>query len=82
MGIKKDKFGAKTYETGKAVCNSTKKSIEYSIVDNGTPDLMLHISSRAYVSNSLSGIKAILEELSRDHDFTIQKDVETKLQIS
>ena len=82
MDIKKDKFGAKTYQTGTAICNKTNATAEYSIVDNGTPTYMLHISHRAYTSDTLKGIKAILIELSQQHDFTIVVDKETILQHS
>jgi hypothetical protein len=82
MSIKKDKYGAKTYETGTALCNKTGRTCEYSIVDNGTPTFMLHIAHRAYTSETLKEIKVLLKGLSIEHDFTVNKDKETKLQHS
>ena len=82
MAIKKDKYGAKTYETGSAICNGTGKTIDYSIVDNGTPFFMLHISHSAYTSDTLKSIRSILKKLSVMYNFTIKKDLDTKLQYS
>jgi len=82
MAVKKDKWGAKTYETGIVTCNKTGTPRKYSIVDNGTPTFMLYIADRAFTSDTLKGIKSILKELSEEYDFTISKDKETKLQYS
>ena len=82
MSVKKDKYGAKTYETGVATCNKTGATSDYSIVDNGTPTFMLHIAHRAYTAESLKDILTILKLLSEEQNFTITKDEETKLQYS
>lgn len=82
MSVKKDKYGAKTYETGVATCNKTGAVIDYSIVDNGTPSFMLHIASRAYTAESLKDILTILKLLSEEQNFTVNKDNETILQHS
>jgi len=82
MAIVKDKYGAKTYETGIVEEFGTGKTIEYSIVDNGTPTLMLHLGHKCYTKGSLWGIKKLLEDLSIVYSFKVIPDEETKLQQS
>ncbi len=82
MAIVKDKYGAKTYETGIVEENGTGKTVEYSIVDNGTPTIMMHLAHRCYTADTFKGMKKILIELSVIDNFKIIVDEETKLQHS
>ena len=77
-----DNYGAKTYETGTVVDNTIGLTRDYSIVDNGGTEFMLHVAHHCYVCKTLPKVKKLLVSLSEEHDFTIHIDEETKLQQS